>query len=72
MRKFKIKKPDSGGKNTINIPKNCVKLKVKPYTSEGKQRAKSRPPKEKESIYGLDVDFLKDIGKEEFVKVSIY
>ncbi|CAI2363532.1 unnamed protein product [Moneuplotes crassus] len=69
-KRIKIKRADSnGGTPGKDISTNGLKLrKRKPLTTLPGKRAASRPAIKKESIYGLDVDFLKDIGNEDIVK----
>lgn len=53
-------------KQPLKLSKNGIKLKRTSLT-----RAKNRSSKEtKQDIYGLDVDFLKEIGKTNIVEVK--
>ena len=64
--KFKVAGDQPAPLNALKIPKGGIKLK-RNMTSDGHRRAKSKQAKE--SIYGLDVSFLKEIGEDGLVKV---
>ena len=72
-KKIKLKtNANIGNTGPKPLPKGGLKLKRRTFTADASQRAKSRPTIKKESIYGLDVDFLRQIGKEDVIKVLLY
>lgn len=73
-KKIKLKKtgeasPNDIVVNPIKVPKGGIKLKRTSLTrGEGKRRSSVQ---KKESIYGLDVEFLRQIGKEDVIQVIL-
>lgn len=71
-KKIKLKKAGEGSPNDVvinplKVSKGGIKFKRTSLTrGEGKRRSSVQ---KKESIYGLDVEFLRQIGKEDVIQV---